>query len=822
MQQLPTLQYFKADHNYITSLIYSIHQHASNTISTKKKGLDSKDSHSSSFSASKTVASSSNSKDINKKGASSSVAEKSADSLPKRAESALAELSLAGNKLKSLEGIEIFSKSLEVLDISFNFIQSSTNSSTLLPYFGKMKQLAEVRVNGNPICEDESAHAKLSAEICSVCPTLRAVDGNYFVSMNISEGSSSSGSGSSGNPSSNPSNANNDKIEVKAAAKSDSSVTSHDFHTWEKGGEESTVLLSASVVGDGNDDDDDDASLIEGGKADVKPEKVEAPKVPTRAYYQLESDSEADEADAAPGDKQNQTQQKKKSASSLDGEYDPKFASAEDARIAAPRLTLQSLKTPEEILAMETKFTNLVNECKQILGSTVFAFAGDVHEHDSTKISAMLAEQQEEEHEKRASYVRSFQERKVETPPRRNSGAILDRQLQDIMDRPASKGEEVKIEEEPDLSVPAAKSESKEFLREEKEVIVPATTIADVQAAEEKQESTNPVVFEKPSVSPSRKSNHLRKSPAPVNAAFNSSILASGVTRHGTKVQTTAQGKVKVVASEDGLILLSPAKDGLSSSLASQLENVKITKREPKVFLNSKVVTFPDVSLNKSPDPAAPIKNVITTDRDDDSSVQELKGMKRFACVTNVDPRSSSSSNETAGNQSHERDGLVSPSSAAANEVYPPSQSRVSNNSPLDDSDGEASDDGSVVSIMQEAADAIRGSFNKSKSSSAHVFEINEGDVNDDDDEGVQAEGEDLEDGDEDGLEEQENQENKSVIKIINQISLSGDSFKKKFLPNGSASVVQVMSSPRLPAERQTGGIAMAGAGGGGRKYSTM
>ena len=820
MQQLPTLQYFKADHNYITSLIYSIHQYASNTISTKKKGLDSKDSQSSSFSASKTVASSSNSKDINKKGASSSVAEKSADSLPKRAESAIAELSLAGNKLKSLEGIEIFSKSLEVLDISFNFIQSSTNSSTLLPYIGKMKQLAEVRVNGNPICEDESAHAKLSAEICSVCPTLRAVDGNYFVSMNISEGSSSSGSGSgsSGNPSGNPSktvNAANNKIEVKAASKSDSSVTSHDFHTWEKGGEESTVLLSASVVGDGNDDDDDydDASLIEGGKADAKPEKVEAPKVPTRAYYQLESDSEADEADAAPGDHQNQTQQKKKSASSLDGEYDPKFASAEDARIAAPRLTLQSLKTPEEILAMETKFTDLVNECKQILGSTVFAFAGDVHEHDSTKISAMLAEQQEEEHEKRASYVRSIQERKVETPPRRNSGAILDRQLQDMMDRPASKGEEVKIEEEPDLSVPAAKSESKEFLREEKEVIVPAMTIADVQVAEEKQESTNPVVFEKPSVSPSRKSNHPRKSPAPVNAAFNSSILASGVTRHGTKVQTTAQGKVKVVASEDGLILLSPAKDGLSSSLASQLENVKITKREPKVFLNSKVVTFPDMSLNKSPDPAAPIKNVITTDRDDDSSVQELKGMKRFACVTNVDPRSSSSSNETAGNQSHERDGLVSPSSAAANEVYPPSQSKVSNNSSLDDSDGEASDDGSVVSIMQEAADAIRGSFNKSKSSSAHVFEINEGDVNDDDDGGVQAAGEDLEDGDEDGLEEQENQENKSVIKIINQISLTGDSFKK-FLPNESASVVQVMNSPRLPAERQTGG--------GGRKYSTM
>ena len=765
--------------------------------------------------------------------------EKSVDSLPKRAESTIAELSLSGNKLKSLEGIEIFSKSLEILDISFNFISNSANNSSLLPYIAKMKQLAEVRVNGNPVCGDESAHAKLSSEICSVCPTIRAVDGHYFVSMNISESSSSSSSSISisAHPSSQASktvDVTNDRSEAKDA-KSDSSVISHDFHTWEKGGEElSTVSVSASLVEDMVDDEHDDeegAALKEKAKPNAKPQIVEAPKAQTRSYYQSDSDSEADEADAAPGNKPNQ---EKKSAPALDGDYDPKFATAEDARIAAPRLTLQSFKTPEEIMEMETKFTDLVKECKQILESTVFAFAGDVHEQDSIKISAMLAEQQEEEHDRRATYLRSIQEKQVDTPPRRNSGTILERQLQDIMDRPASKDEEANVEVQPPLPTMGSKDDSKDSLIEEKEVPVP--TNIETVVAEEKQDSNVPVVVsEKPSASPLRRSNPPRKSPAPVNAAFNSSILASGVTRYGTKIQTPSQGKVKVVASEDGLMLLSPSKDGLSSSIASQLENVKITKREPKVFLNSKVVTFPEMSINKSPEPTMPsVSKVGTTDEEENddgarvsSSVRELKGMKRFACATNIDPRSSSNKGTTTGNQSNEEgEGIPSSTSAGANEAYENAQFIPSDHAHINDSDDEASDDGSVVSIMQEAADAIRGSFNphshsrsrdKSSHSSAHLFDISEGGANDDD--GDNQEEDDGEDAD--GMEEQENQENQSVIKVINQISWKGGAVKKP-LPTGSAAVVQVMNSPRLLAERQAVGVAVGAGSGGGRKYSAM
>eukprot|EP01036_Dinobryon_divergens_P030739 gene30739-40029_t len=810
LQQLPTLQYFKADHNYITSLIYTVHQTSN---STKKKGMDSKDSHSSSFSSNKGVTNSN--KDNHKKGAASTLAQdKSGDNLPKRAESGISELSLSGNKLKSLEGIEIFSKSLEVLDISFNFINNTTNNSSLLPYISKMKQLAEVRVNGNPVCGDESAHSKLSAEICSACPTIRAASKTVDTA--------------------------NDKSEAKVT-KSDSSVISHDFHTWEKGGEESTVSVSASLVEDLVDDDhddDEDASFKEKGKPNVGPEKVEAPKAHSRSYYQSDSESEADEAEAAPGNNPNQ---QKKSAPAIDGEYDPKFASAEDARIAAPRLTLQSLKTPEEIMEMESKFTDLVKECKQILESTVFAFAGDIHEQDSTKISAMLAEQQEEEHERRASYLRSLQEKEVDITPPRNSGSILERQLQDIMDRPASKDEEAKGEEQLVMPTLESKDDSKDsYPIEEKEVPVP---IIEMAVADEKQETNPPAVFaEKPSVSPSRKSNPPRKAPAPVNAAFNSSILASGVTRHGTKIQTQSQGKVKVVASEDGLMLLSPSKDGISSSIASQLENVKIMKREPKVFLNSKVVTFPDMSISKSPDPVPSVSKVGAAEEEENdgsrmsNSVQELRGLKRFACATNIDPRWSNN-RETIGNQSDEGEGIPSSVTAAAIEVYDQSQYIPSNPSQINDSDDEASDDGSVVSILQEAADAIRGNFNphsqsrsrdKSSHSSAHLFDISEGSANDDDDEGGQGGGEsntggeeEDDDDDYDGMEEQENQENQSVIKVINQISLAGGAVKKP-LPTGSASVVQVMNSPRLLAERQTLGIAVGTGLGGGRKYSTM
>ena len=140
-----------------------------------------------------------------------------------------------------------------------------------------------------------------------------------------------------------------------------------------------------------------------------------------------------------------------------------------------------------------------------------------------------------------------------------------------------------------------------------------------------------------------------------------------------------------------------------------------------------------------------------------------------------------------------------------------------------------------MVSILQEAADAIRGNFNphsqsrsrdKSSHSSAHLFDISEGSANEYDEEGGQGRGDsnvvgEEDDDDDDGMEEQENQENQSVIKVINQISLAGGAVKKP-LPTGSASVVQVMNSPRLLAERQTLGIAAGAASGSGRKYSTM
>ena len=756
LHQLPTLETFKADHNYISSLLIS----SLSAASTKRKGPDSKDSQVSSFSSAK-------SSNIHSKKSAAAAAASSVDkieALPKRAESSLLELSLSGNKLKSLEGIELLTKSLEVLDVSFNFLQ---DSSSLLPFMEKTKKLTEIRLNGNPISTNEKAFAKLTSDICSLCPSVRAIDGQYFVSMEVVEVGKN-------NETTNRDQTSSDKKETTAkGGRTDISVSSSEFHTWEKGSESSVVSI---IDGDWQDGDEDDDVSAQPKNEPANPPVASSNTLPTRirSTYQSDSDSEDDDEDNTSSTK---ISKKVKKAALVDGEYDPKLENAADAIIAAPRLTLQSMKTPEQILEMETKFMDLVKDCKKLLHSSVFLFADEQHEKDAAKLAEILADQ-----EANAVLVRDRVEEKEE---RRNSGSILEQQLQDLIDRPS-----VNRTTAAELHIPVVNASPKLTprispriveVKEEKEEQLPTPIQATVaEAVEDKKEIAS---AEKPNSSPTRRVSSVRKAPAPVNAAVNS-ILASGLTRHGTKLKSAAQGKVQVAASEDGLLLLSPTPGSLSSTLASQLENVKITRKEPKVFLNSKVVTFQEVSLGKSPSP-----NPKASERQEqeDSKTEEgglpRKGFKRFTCATSEDPRQSFEQQFISSDRESIENNVMS---TASNDFFGNEEVSPSNLKPsINDSDEKGarkdedldSDDGSVISVLREAADAIQGKFTPLQRDPLQPLQ--------------EFKGEDSEEED-----EEQKAEDFSMIRVVNTQSFRDPSRKNSF--SASASVVKVQNSPSL------------------------
>ena len=166
IQNIPTLEYIRADHNLIAEvkLLPLIGSNKTkfandNNGSSSKVGMDKKPSNTTSTGGSKK----------------NSMTEVAALSGPM-----LSELSLTGNRIRSIHNLEIYKDTLELLDLSSNNL-TATEINNIILTVQKCIKLTELRLYNNPICEDSAAMDKLILELSTACPALKAVDGLAIV-----------------------------------------------------------------------------------------------------------------------------------------------------------------------------------------------------------------------------------------------------------------------------------------------------------------------------------------------------------------------------------------------------------------------------------------------------------------------------------------------------------------------------------------------------------------------------------------------------------------------------------------------------------------
>lgn len=247
-----------------------------------------------------------------------SKADEKDSALPKIGPMPLQECFLANNRLKSLEGLEVFSKSLETLDVSGNYLSAVAEAITVVT---QLSSLSELHVRGNAIADSEESLNELISAVANKCPAIRAVDGFSFVS----DGHLTAFDPSDRAPLARRTGSASSSVEETQLRREDSK----EFHTWadDGGGSSSTVLEDRSARRNGthysSDSDEDQVS----GELET-----------------LEENAASSIADQPEG-------------------------------IIAPKLSLKDIKTPEEIAAMETKFTTLLQQCRETLAQTVFMFS---------------------------------------------------------------------------------------------------------------------------------------------------------------------------------------------------------------------------------------------------------------------------------------------------------------------------------------------------------------------------------------------------------------------------------------------------------------
>ena len=165
IQNIPTLEYIRADHNLIAEVkLLSLIGSNKTKFTNDNNGSSSKVSKPSTTATTSTGGSKKN-----------SMTEVAALSGPM-----LSELSLTGNRIRSIHNLEIYRDTLELLDLSSNNLTSGEANNIILTV-QKCIKLTELRVYNNPICEDSAAMDKLILELSTACPALKAVDGLAIV-----------------------------------------------------------------------------------------------------------------------------------------------------------------------------------------------------------------------------------------------------------------------------------------------------------------------------------------------------------------------------------------------------------------------------------------------------------------------------------------------------------------------------------------------------------------------------------------------------------------------------------------------------------------
>jgi len=308
LQQLPTLEFLRADHNMIAELKI-LPMMGSN----KRLAVDASSKTNSTPSANKKATTS-----AGKKNEVSEIANLSGPMLQ--------ELSVNGNRIRSVHGLEIYKDCLEMLDLSSNNFPA-TEAANLVLALKPCTKLTELRMHLNPICDDEAAMDDLVIELSEACPSLRAIDGLAIVANSDFSFSGKSSRVPAGAYSSAMSQQN-----VSTALINGGGDIGGQFHTWN---DEGTTVDGGASVGD-----------------TLKDEETEK--------GDLSDDSDA-ESNAA--EKENN-----------------QSADNPEVKRYPPNLQLKEMLTPEQIQEQEDKIRSGLQYCKDKLEAatrTVFGFVDE-------------------------------------------------------------------------------------------------------------------------------------------------------------------------------------------------------------------------------------------------------------------------------------------------------------------------------------------------------------------------------------------------------------------------------------------------------------
>jgi hypothetical protein len=342
IQYLPKLEVLHVEHNQIVHLQFPTYSNSKSSGSLNSNSLNSIDSEAKPPTNTKLPPQKKSSIQNNKGGATSGNNATSRTSksnqLPSMEQPILSEIYLQHNRIKSVQGLEIYSNSVEILDLSSNQITLAASIEFIQNSLSKCEKLQDIRFHNNPVYENginDAGIQQLKTLLLESCPHLESCDDLIVLNQSNSKVNLIRDNSRSNLLAKNESS---DYLDTQSVI----SLNSKEFHTWEKestidneeGSESTNMISTTSLTGtkplftgkfDKNSDGDSDE---EENKTDIQ-----------------ELDTGEDNANEAIG-------------------------------IQAPRLTLKSMLTEEQIKEKEFKFTCLLEQVKLRLAQvhSVFDF----------------------------------------------------------------------------------------------------------------------------------------------------------------------------------------------------------------------------------------------------------------------------------------------------------------------------------------------------------------------------------------------------------------------------------------------------------------
>lgn len=345
IQYLPKLEVLHAEHNQIVHLQFPAYTNSKSSVLSNSNSLNTTDGETKSavnnkISTQKKI-SAQNNKGTPSMSTSTAAGSKSnkTNQLPSMDQPILSEIYLQNNRIKSIHGLEIYSTSIEILDLSCNQINLASSVEIIQNSLSKCAKLQDIRFHDNPVYENgitDPAVQQMKELLIKSCPQLESCDDLIVLNQ-----SNSKVSLIRDNSRSNmlPKNEIADTLDMQSVV----SLNSKEFHTWEK---ESSI-------------ENDDGSELNN-------------MIITASLNDFKS-SMASQRDKNNSDDEFDDEEHNTNMQDLETAEDPN----ESIGIQAPRLTLKSMLTEEQIKEKESKFTSLLEHVKSRLAQvhSVFVFA---------------------------------------------------------------------------------------------------------------------------------------------------------------------------------------------------------------------------------------------------------------------------------------------------------------------------------------------------------------------------------------------------------------------------------------------------------------